>query len=124
MFEWSDDFRCAFLPRKLRRICKAHRKYPRARPIGIVQELVNEISLAFAASKTMPTRNGRGRPVGGPDELLVGLLVPEIFKGHGSEVTGFKEMTARSVSLPSSSRSPSCPLSGTTGNDVTSCPRP
>jgi hypothetical protein len=50
--------------------------------LDIVQELVDEVSWAFAASEHKLTRNGRGGPIDGPEKLLA-VLVPEILKGHG-----------------------------------------
>ncbi|WP_426437532.1 hypothetical protein [Bradyrhizobium genosp. P] len=50
--------------------------------MDIVEELVDEISWAFAGSGHALKRTGRGRPVDGAEKLLA-VRVPEILRGHG-----------------------------------------
>jgi hypothetical protein len=48
----------------------------------IVQELVDEVSFAFAGSNHELKRNGRGRPVDGPEKLLA-VIIGDVLMKHG-----------------------------------------
>lgn len=87
MYKWTGAPGCASLENEVeeelrQRTTNILDRHGLGDRLDIVQELVDEVSWALAASGHKLARSGRGRPVDGP-EKLVAVLVPEILKKHG-----------------------------------------
>jgi hypothetical protein len=87
MYKWTgmDDF--VSLPEAVeeklrRRTANILNRHGHSDRLDIVQELVDEVSWAFAASNHELKRNGRGRPVDGPEKLLA-VIIADVLMKHG-----------------------------------------
>jgi len=87
MFRWTGDFRCASLPKKAeedlrRRTANILGRHGLGDRLDIIQDVVDEVSLAFAGSNHELKRDGRGRPVDGPEKLLA-VCIADVLMKHG-----------------------------------------
>lgn len=87
MYKWTGGPGCASLKKEVeeelrRRTTNILDRHGLGDRLDIVQELVDEVSWAFAASGHNLARSSRGRPVDGPEKLLA-VLIPEFLKKHG-----------------------------------------
>jgi hypothetical protein len=87
MYKWTGDFRCASLPKVAeedlrRRTANILDRHGLGDRLDIVQDVVDEVSLALAGSNHKLRRNGRGRPVDGPEKLLA-VLIADVLMKHG-----------------------------------------
>jgi hypothetical protein len=87
MYKWTGDFRCASLPKDVeedlrRRTANILGRHGLSDRLDIVQNVVDEVSWAFAGSNHELKRNGRGRPVDGPEKLLA-VLIADVLMKHG-----------------------------------------
>ena len=87
MFRWTGDFRSASLPKEAeedlrRRTANILGRHGLGDRLDIIQDVVDEVSLAFAGSNHELKRDGRGRPVDGPEKLLA-VCIADVLMKHG-----------------------------------------
>jgi hypothetical protein len=87
MYRWQGNIRSVSLPEEIEEDLRTRSanildRHGLGDRLDIVQELVDEVSWAFAGSEHELKRTGRGRPVDGT-EKLVAVLVPDMLSKHG-----------------------------------------
>ena len=87
MYKWTGAGGSASLPKAVgqllqRRITNILDRHGLGDRLDIVQELVDEVSWAFAGSNHKLKRDGRGRPVDGPEKLLA-VRIADVLMKHG-----------------------------------------
>jgi hypothetical protein len=87
MYKWTGGPGCASLPKEVeeelrRRTTNILNRHGLGDRLDAVQELVDEVSWAFAGSNNELKRDGRGRPVDGPEKLLA-VLIADVMMKHG-----------------------------------------